>query len=117
MQRLHIVAFDFGLWVLWLLMSEPVSLSVVLGLFALFGGGAIFLYRFANKKIMEKMLGLKRKNEDMGQVIERLYQARLNDNRELRSRLDKLEDRIDALARPSGREKEVALERVFARRR
>ncbi|GEM_PF-6877683 len=98
-------------------MAEPVSIVVMAGLIALFSGGMLALYRFANKRIMEKMLGLKRKNDDLSQVIERLYQARLNDNRETRSRLERLEDKMDALARPRGREKDVALEKVFARAR
>ncbi len=98
-------------------MAEPVSLTVVAGLFVLVGGVGIFLYRFANRKLMEKILEVKKRNDDLGQVIERLYQARLNDNRELRSRLGRLEDKMDALARPTGREKEVALEKVFMRRR
>lgn len=98
-------------------MAEQVSFTIVVGLIALFSGAMLVLYRFANRMIMAKMLELKRKNDDLGQVIERLYQARLNDNRELRSRLERLEDKMDALARPRGREKEVALEKVFARGR
>ncbi len=98
-------------------MAEGVSLSIVFVFFLAFAGLVIFVYRFSNRKLMARLSELRKKNEDLVQVIERLYQTRLNDNRELKKRLDELEEKVDALSRPHPREREVELERVFSRRR
>ena len=85
--------------------------------FIAFGGALIYFYRFSNKRLLKKILDLKRSDEEVRQSIEHLNKARHSEFHGLKSRMDRLEERLDVLLMKEGEHKELAKEKVRVSRR
>lgn len=90
---------------------------VVAGLFAAFLVILIFTYRFSNKRLMEKIRELKRKDAELNKLIEKVNNARVAENRGMHKRLQSLEERVDILLKPESDERVLEREKIIARSR
>ncbi|VVB98954.1 Uncharacterised protein [uncultured archaeon] len=58
-----------------------------------------------------------KKGDDLSRSLDQVNRARTADSKELKERISSLEEKVELLARPGSREKEVALEKVFAKKK
>lgn len=96
-------------------------LAIVLVLF--FIGGlclvlmVIMLHKLFGRKLAGRVESLEKNEEDLSKNVEQINKARANDSKELKERLERLEEKVELLAKPHSREKEVEMEKAFARRK
>ena len=94
-----------------------IDVLLVAGFFAAFLLMLVLIYRFSNKRLMEKIRELKRKDAELNKVVEKVNNARVSDNRELRKRLQSIEERVDIILKPEIDEKVLEAEKIIARSR
>ena len=85
--------------------------------FVAFAGLLMYFYRFSNKKLMEKISGLARSDEELVKSLQRIQRAKQNELREMKKRIESIEDKIDALPGPGAESRETKREKVTARQR
>ncbi len=83
--------------------------------YALVLAATVLFYRFSNKTIIKKILELRRKEDDLRKQLEHLYKVRQGEAKDLRKRIESLEEKVDVLSKSEGEEKELAREKVLAR--
>ena len=85
--------------------------------FVAFSGTLVFFYRFSNRRLLKKILSIRHSAEELKEFVERLNKARHSEIKELSSRMERLEDVVATLLEPEGEHRELAKEKVHARRR
>ncbi len=99
------------------LSAELVLLVVLVVMLA--GGVVLLLLLAAVYKMLDKRLSKKADSIEGGtdafKAIEQVNKARVNDSKELKERLAALEEKVDLLVKPNSKEKEVEMEKVFAK--
>ena len=72
----------------------------------------IYFYRFSNKRLMERIVDVKKKEAELHKLVDKLYDVRAEDNREMKRRLKAIEEKMDFMLKPESHEKEVEREKI-----
>ncbi|MFH1391143.1 MAG: hypothetical protein ABIH20_02410 [Candidatus Diapherotrites archaeon] len=89
---------------------------ILIGVQLFFTGTIIYFYRFSNKKLVKRMKDLKRKDNEMYKLVEKINSARAREHREVNKRMDKFEKQVQTLLKPEGPEKEFEMEKLLLER-
>lgn len=87
---------------------------LIAGAFILFSVLMIYFYRFSNKKLMKKIADLKKGEHELRDSIEKVNNARAKENKELKGRLDVIEEKLSIVVKAEGLEKKVEMEKIRA---
>ena len=85
-----------------------VSIAVVLFVIAL-------VYIHLNRKFKHKFEEFASKEFEIYENLRKINEARANEGKELKKRLETIEDKLDIAIKPDGEEKELAKEKVKAK--
>ena len=85
--------------------------------FIVFGPSIVAFYRFSNRRIMHKIAGILRKEEEMREKFGRVDTTRHGEIRAIIKRMDAFEEKLDILLSAEGEAKESAREKITVRRR
>ena len=72
----------------------------------------IYFYRFSNRRLIEKIADVRKKEIELHKLIDKLYDTRAEDNREMKRRMKALEEKMDFIMKPEGPEKEMQREKM-----
>ena len=72
----------------------------------------VYFYRFSNKRLIEKIADIKKKEAELHKMVDKLYEVRTEDNREMKRRMKAIEEKMDFITRPEGPEKEMQREKL-----
>ncbi len=102
-------------------LGPELLLGIVLGV--MFVGGLCLLFLMAimfkllDKRLCRKTDGFSQKTDELAKAIEQVNKARSTDSKEMKERLSALEEKVELLAKPHSKEKEVELEKVFVKKK
>jgi len=66
----------------------------------------VYFFRLSNRKFIERFSAINSKEEEMQKLIDKLYELRAGDNRDVNGKIKGIEQKFDSLVKPQGNEKQ-----------